>query len=68
MWHHQHHFKAVEGGVEMTDILHYKLPLWFLGDIAHRLFVKRQLKNIFDHRYKIITQKFGSLEAPASQL
>jgi ligand-binding SRPBCC domain-containing protein len=60
MWHHQHHFKAVEGGVEMTDIVHYKLPFWFLGDIAHALFVKKQLKNIFDYRYKIVSQKFGS--------
>ena len=31
LWHHQHHFKAIEGGVEMTDIVHYKLPLWILG-------------------------------------
>jgi ligand-binding SRPBCC domain-containing protein len=58
MWHHQHHFKTVEGGVEMTDIVHYKLPFWFLGDIAHFLFVNKQLKNIFDYRYKIVGQKF----------
>jgi ligand-binding SRPBCC domain-containing protein len=63
LWHHQHHFKAIEGGVEMTDIVHYKLPFWFLGDMAHRLFLKRRLKNIFDYRYKVIEQKFGSLEA-----
>ena len=59
MWHHQHHFKVIEGGVEMTDIVHYKLPLWFLGDIANSLFVKQQLKEIFDYRYKFVTQKFG---------
>jgi ligand-binding SRPBCC domain-containing protein len=51
MWHHQHHFKAVDGGVEMTDIVHYKLPFWFLGDIAHFLFVKRQLQGIFYYRF-----------------
>jgi ligand-binding SRPBCC domain-containing protein len=59
IWHHQHHFKAVEGGVEMTDIVHYKLPFWFLGDIANSLFVKNQLKNIFDFRYQIVEQRFG---------
>ena len=59
MWHHQHHFKAVEAGVEMTDIVHYKLPFWFLGDIANSLFVKNKLKNIFDFRYKIVEQRFG---------
>ncbi len=50
MWHHQHHFKSVEGGVEMTDIVHYKLPFWFLGDIANNLFVHKQLQGIFNYR------------------
>ncbi len=51
-WHHQHHFKTHTTGTEMTDIVHYKLPLWFLGDIANTLFVRDQLKKIFDYRYK----------------
>jgi ligand-binding SRPBCC domain-containing protein len=59
MWHHQHNFKAVEDGVEMTDIVHYKLPFWLLGDIANTLFVKKQLKAIFDYRYKIVEHRFG---------
>ena len=62
MWHHQHHFKAIEGGVEMTDIIHYKLPLWFLGDIANVLFVKRKLKKVFDHRFSQIEKLFGILK------
>ena len=60
MWHHQHHFKAIEGGVEMTDIVHYKLPFWFLGDIAHGLFVAKQLKGIFDYRFKVVEERFGA--------
>ena len=59
MWHHQHHFKMVDGGVEMTDIVHYKLPVWFLGDIANTLFVKKQLQHIFEYRYKIVEQQFA---------
>ncbi len=59
MWHHQHHFKAVPGGVEMTDIVHYKLPFWFLGDIANSLFVKKQLNGIFDYRFKKVKELFG---------
>ena len=43
LWHHQHHFKVIEGGVEMTDIIHYKNPMWFLGTLANELFVKKQL-------------------------
>jgi len=59
MWHHQHHFKLVDGGVEMTDIVHYKLPFWFLGDIAQELFVKKQLQHIFDYRYAVVEKRFG---------
>ena len=58
LWHHQHHFKAVNGGVEMTDIVHYKLPFWFLGDIANSLFVARQLKEIFDYRFNKVEKLF----------
>ena len=32
--------KNINGGVEMTDIVHYKLPLGLLGNIAHKVFVK----------------------------
>jgi ligand-binding SRPBCC domain-containing protein len=31
LWHHQHHFKAVEGGTLMIDILHYQVPFGTLG-------------------------------------
>jgi len=59
MWHHQHHFKPVEGGVEMTDIVHYKVPFSFLGSIANTLLVKGQLQNIFTFRFKQTEQVFG---------
>jgi len=62
LWHHQHHFREVEGGVEMTDIVHYKLPLGFLGDIAQVLFVKKQLKEIFDYRYETVERLFSGAE------
>jgi len=59
LWHHQHHFRPIDGGVEMTDIIHYKIPLWILGDIANTLFVKKQLDRIFDYRYKKAEELFG---------
>jgi ligand-binding SRPBCC domain-containing protein len=62
MWHHQHHFKEIPGGVEMTDIVHYKNPLWIIGDIANSLFVKNKLEKIFDYRYKKIEELFGKWE------
>lgn len=62
LWHHQHHFKAISGGVEMTDIVHYALPLGILGKIAHSLFVKKQLNEIFDYRYKKVEELFGVMK------
>lgn len=59
LWHHQHHFKAIPGGVEMTDIIHYKNPLWMLGQLANHLFVKKQLKEIFDFRFRKVEELFG---------
>ena len=59
MWHHQHHFKEISGGVEMTDIVHYKNPFWIIGKLANVLFVKKQLKTIFEYRFKITEEVFG---------
>ena len=65
MWHHQHHFKAIPGGVEMTDIVHYKIPFWFLGDIANAWFVKKQLQHIFNFRFSQTNKLLG--EWPGQQ-
>ncbi len=58
-WHHQHHFKAYQQGTEIMDLVHYKLPLGPLGDLAHWLFVKKQLNAIFDFRKQALTEIFG---------
>ena len=59
LWHHQHHFKAIPGGVEMTDIVHYRLPLGVLGRLANWLFVGKKLQQIFNHRTKAVNTLFG---------
>jgi len=61
LWHHQHFFKTIPGGVEMVDLVHYKLPLWILGNIAHGLFVRQQLEGIFDYRYAVLEKRFGKI-------
>jgi ligand-binding SRPBCC domain-containing protein len=63
LWHHQHHFKNIDGGVEMNDIVHYRVPFWFFGDIANAIFVKNQLKNIFQFRFDAVEKKFGKWTA-----
>jgi ligand-binding SRPBCC domain-containing protein len=59
LWHHKHSLTPIEGGVLMHDIVHYKLPLGFLGRIAHALFVKKQIQNIFDYRTQQLELLFG---------
>jgi ligand-binding SRPBCC domain-containing protein len=59
LWHHQHFLKVVNEGVEMTDIVHYKAPLGFMGDLANELFIKKRLKSIFDYRYGKIEEMFN---------
>ncbi|MBK8951157.1 MAG: SRPBCC family protein [Chitinophagaceae bacterium] len=59
LWHHQHHFREIPGGVEMTDIVHYKNPLGCLGKLANFLFVKKKLKAIFNYRITKVEELFG---------
>ena len=59
MWHHEHHFKMIEGGIEMTDMVYYRIPFWFIGDIANSLFVRKKLQTIFTYRFKKIEEKLG---------
>ena len=58
IWKHQHYFAETPGGVEMKDIIQYKIPFWVIGDFANFLFVKNKLKKIFDHRAEVIKSLF----------
>ncbi|HKO77096.1 MAG TPA: SRPBCC family protein [Flavobacterium sp.] len=62
-WHHKHFFEATPNGVKMTDVVHYALPLGFLGRIVNTLIVKKQLKEIFDYRCVKVDQIFNSVES-----
>jgi ligand-binding SRPBCC domain-containing protein len=58
LWEHTHTFEEVNGGVMMTDLVLYELPFGFFGNIAHSLFVKRKLENIFAFREQVLTKLF----------
>ncbi len=60
IWHHEHHFKQVEGGVEMTDIVSYVIPLGILGKIAHPIIVRKKLEEIFAFRFQKVEEIFNS--------
>ncbi|MCH2033351.1 MAG: SRPBCC family protein [Tenacibaculum sp.] len=59
LWHHKHFINPIEGGVEMEDIIDYKIPLGFLGRLAHPLLVKPKLNEIFEYRQKKLIELFG---------
>jgi len=58
-WHHKHFLKEVPGGIEMTDILHYKVPFGFLGKIVNALFIKKKINEIFEYRYNKLEKLFN---------
>ena len=59
LWHHQHLFEENDQGVLMTDLVNYELPLGPLGSLAHSLFVRRQLQEIFNFRRAKVKEIFG---------
>ncbi len=61
LWHHQHHFKSIPGGVLMSDILNYAIPYGILGRLANTILVEKQIKKIFSYREKAIKELFGEL-------
>jgi ligand-binding SRPBCC domain-containing protein len=61
LWHHKHFIKEINGGIEMEDIVDYKIPFGILGQIAHPLFVKNKLRQIFKFREKKLIKLFGKL-------
>jgi ligand-binding SRPBCC domain-containing protein len=60
LWHHKHFFEPTENGVKMTDVVHYALPLGFIGRIMNALVVKNKLKQIFEYRIVAVNQIFNS--------
>lgn len=58
-WHHKHFLKEIPGGVEMEDIVHYKVPMGILGQAVHPFLVKPKLQEIFDYRTQKLTALFG---------
>lgn len=56
IWHHEHHFEAVEGGVMMTDIVHYHVGMGLIGVIAEKLFVNKKVESIFNFRREMLSK------------
>jgi ligand-binding SRPBCC domain-containing protein len=60
LWEHTHTFE--EDGPEATiirDRVHYSIPFGPLGELADRLLVRRDLKQIFDYRRDAVARELG---------
>jgi ligand-binding SRPBCC domain-containing protein len=65
LWHHTHTFRDDgAGGTILGDRVRYALPFGPFGEIAHALFVRRDLERIFDFRRDSVAAAFGSLDSP----
>ncbi len=60
LWHHEHHFRDVDGGTGMRDLVHYSVPGGPLGDVINRLLVQRRVAEIFAYRRRVIERLFGT--------
>ncbi len=68
LWHHKHFIRPISGGVEMEDIIDYKLPYGILGQLAQSLLVKKQLETIFKYREKKLEEIFGHMKDTSNEL
>ncbi len=60
LWHHKHFIKPIENGIEMVDIIDYKVPFGILGRIAQPIIVAPKLKEIFEYRKNTLIEIFGT--------
>lgn len=62
-WHHRHSFEGVEGGVRIRDDVHYAVGFGPIGALADRLFVRRQLEDLFAYRKAVLAKRFTRVVA-----
>jgi hypothetical protein len=60
LWHHTHTFEP-DGpdAVWIGDRVRYAIPFGPLGELAHALFVRRDVENIFDYRREAVARRLG---------
>lgn len=68
LWHHKHFIKEIDGGVEMEDLIDYKIPFGIIGQLTQPLLVKKQLRTIFNYREAKLEELFGELKGYKNSL
>jgi hypothetical protein len=59
LWEHTHTFEVVDGGTLIRDRVRYRLPFGPIGELAHLLLVRRDLRRIFDYRSDAVRLRLG---------
>jgi len=63
LWHHKHFIRPIKNGIEMEDIIDYKIPFGILGQMVHPILVKPKLREIFKYRKKKLSELFGEYKS-----
>ena len=58
-WHHEHRFNPIDKGVEIVDLIHYKLPLGYIGQFFHFVKVQKEIQTVFSYRKRKLEELFG---------
>lgn len=60
LWEHTHEFEQDgPGATVIRDRVRYSIPFGPLGDLANRLLVKRDLRQIFDYRREAVARELA---------
>jgi ligand-binding SRPBCC domain-containing protein len=55
-FHHQHHFKAVDNGTIMIDIIAFESPYGMIGKLLNRFYLKNYLEQLLLKRNEVIKE------------
>jgi ligand-binding SRPBCC domain-containing protein len=67
LWHHTHEVEALaDGRALMRDTVRYAIGFGPIGDLVHRLVVRRDLEAIFDYRAAAIASPSKIMPTPGS--
>jgi len=58
LWHHEHRFEETHDGIQMSDILHYGVPLGILGQMVNGIMISQRIDHIFEYRQDVIKEIF----------
>ncbi len=68
LWHHTHTFEEIDTtATRMRDVVRYALPLGSVGELTHRLFVRRDVEGIFSFRHDELARRVAASDGRGLQ-